>query len=123
MKVALVGKVIERNKRKGKDGVDKFSIVVEEPGQYPNTFQFLVKEPSALGPADGFAAVGKMVQVTGYLNGKLEIMHRKDNAGTWKNFRMWMNLATIQPYGQEQANAPAAVQAQAEEEYLDDVPF
>lgn len=122
MKVALVGKVIERSKRKGKDGLDKYSIVIEEPGQYPNIFQFLVKDPNVLGAADGFAAIGKTVQVSGYLNGKLELMQRKDNAGTWKNYRMWMNLSSIVAYGQEQTQAPAPV-ATVDEDYPEDVPF
>lgn len=67
MKVSLTGKVLERNKRKGKDDVDRFTIVVEEPGQYPNEFAFIVKDPTVLGPSDGFAKIGSMVQVTGFV--------------------------------------------------------
>lgn len=120
MKVSLTGKVLERIKRKGKDGVERYTIVVEEPGQYPNQFAFLAKDGAPLGSADGFAAVGKMVSVTGYLNGKCEVLQRKDGNGTWKNYRMWIRLATIQPYAD-------ASQASSEEEqfagYDEQIPF
>lgn len=120
-KISLVGKVLERNKRKGKDGVDRFTIVIEEPGQYPNEFAFMVKDATALGPSDGFAKIGSKVQVTGYLNGKSEILQRKDGKGQWKNYRMWLWLSTIQAYAQQPE--PAQQEDSAGDEYPDDVPF
>ena len=119
-KVSFSGKVLERNKRKGKDNVERYTIVVEEPGQYPNEFAFLVKDATSLGPADGFARIGAMVQVTGYLNGKCEVLQRKDGSGTWKNYRMWLRLATIQPYAETQEQT---TQDQAVEETYEDIPF
>ena len=121
MKVSLTGKVLERNKRKGKDGVDRFTIIVEEPGQYPNEFAFMVKDPAALGPSNGFAKIGAMVQVTGYLNGKSEVLQRKDGKGQWKNYRMWLRLSTIQAHAQQ--SEPVQQEDPGEDEYPEDVPF
>lgn len=119
-KVSFTGKVLERNKRKGKDGVERFTIVVEEPGQYPNEFAFMVKDPAALGPSDGFAKVGAMVQVTGYLNGKSEMLQRKEGKGQWKNYRMWLRLATIQA---DSKQAEPVQHDDIGDEYPDEVPF
>ena len=120
MKVSLTGKVLERIKRKGKDGTERYTIVVEEPGQYPNEFAFLAKDASIIGASDGFAAVGNMVSVTGYLNGKSEVLQRRDGTGTWKNYRMWIRLATIQPYAQV---AQEEAQQTAEPDDYEDIPF
>lgn len=120
MKISLTGKVVARSRHRGKDGQDRYTIVVEEPGQYPSPFAFTTKDPAPLGDANGFAAVGKTVQVSGYLNGRCEELDKKDGSGKWKKYSMWLTLSSIKsnvkPDNSRQASAPG-------DEYPDDVPW
>ena len=95
MKVSMTGVVKERTKRVGKDGVTRYTVVVEEQSAYPSPFAFSTKDPVPLGPPDGFAKVGATVHVTGYLNGKVEELDRRDGTGKWKKYSMWLSLASI----------------------------
>lgn len=120
MKVQFVGKVVARSRHRGKDGQDRYTIVVEEPGQYPSPFAFTIKDPAPLGDANGFAAVGKTVQVSGYLNGKCEELNKKDGSGKWKKYSMWLTLSSIKAHGQSKGSQQASEPA---DEYPDDVPW
>lgn len=119
MRVQVTGRVIARTKRKGTDGIERYSIVIEEPGNFPSPFQFTTKSADAFGPADGFARVGNVVTATGYANGKCEDIPRKDGSGMFKKYSIWLTLSTLQPYGQ----SSAAPETGASADTIEDVPF
>jgi len=120
MKVSMNGVVRERTKRIGKDGVTRYTIVVEEQGAYPSPFAFTTKDPEPLGPQDGFAKVGATVHVTGYLNGKVDELDRKDGSGKWKKYSMWLSLASI---GACERASSAAADFPGEDREDDEMPF
>lgn len=125
MKVQCTGKVIDRTMRNGKDGSASYTIVIEEPGEYPNIFAFRTKDGAILGDKDGFAAVGKMVTVTGYAKGTVEDIQKKDNTGMWKKYSTWFRLSAVTPYEDlSQQNRPPQVVHSIQRDYYDeDVPF
>lgn len=111
MQFRLYGKVIARTVRhvKRTDGssFDRYSMVIEEPGQYPSRFQVQSKDPSIFGQNDGPFGIGKFVTATGFVNGQERDAKRQDGT-PFKSYNVWLTLKTLEPSGSAEPPTPAA---------------
>jgi len=120
MQFRLYGKVCSRSAHKVKkqDGTsyDLYTMVIEEPGQFPSNFQVSSKDASMFGQKDGPFGVGKFVTATGFINGNEGEAKRKDGT-PFKTYRTWLTVKQLE------SSAPADQQPSAHEEEIEDIPF
>lgn len=116
MKVKCSGKVLARSHHAIKSG-ELYTITIEEPGLYPNVFQFSSKNASLFGQPDGPCGVGKNVTAEGFANGSARDAQRKDGT-SFKAYSVYFTLTKLEGIGR----LPAAG-ATAPEGEPDDMPF
>lgn len=118
MKVTITGTVVSRSYRSTPKG-EIYSVVIEEPGQFPSRFQLSTRLASMLGSKDGPFGVGKTVTASAFVNGREEDAKRRDGS-SFKAYRVWFNLAEITSAS---AEAVASAPAPAADGVADDIPF
>lgn len=122
MKFKLYGKIIERtaHRAKRKDGTtyDLYSLIIEEPGKYPQKFKVSSKDASMFGQKDGLFAIGKFVNVEGFVNGSVRELTGKDGK-PFKSYNVYLTITMLESAGEPSASAPE----ESESESTDDFPY
>ena len=125
-KVTISGKVTARTTIPTKDGSQKYAIELLTVSQYPDTFRILIKDPTMFGTEDGIAAVGKMVTVTAFVNGKKSTSYKNKEglmvALKFPRYDVWFVATAIEPMNGIEVAPPTPEQVNAATP-IDDFPY
>ncbi len=95
MKCEITGKVVNRTHRATPKG-ELGSLEIEEPGLFPSVFQVSSRDVTLFGKPDGPFAVGRIVRVTAFANGRMREVVGKDGK-KFKAYSVWFTASRIEP--------------------------
>lgn len=95
MRCEITGKVLSRTRRATTKG-ELYSLEIEEPGLFPSVFQVSSRDVTLFGKSDGPFAVGRLVRVTAFANGRMREGVGKDGK-PFKAYSVWFTASRVEP--------------------------